>query len=169
MIESMEHSKKVSFERVLYALSIRYVGETVARKLVLHYGSLEAIIQASFKDLIADHIGISLKNYFSDSRTLITIRILEQVGLNFIHGKKNLGVFLGKTFLFTGKLSEVTRKQAERFVIKQGGLILRSVSKKLNYLIVGDKPGTKLIKALAIKKVEVWTEEKFLNKITTSL
>ncbi|XCI75386.1 MAG: NAD-dependent DNA ligase LigA [Flavobacteriales bacterium] len=174
IIEGVEKSKTVPFERVLYALGIRHVGETVARKLVGHFHTIDMLIAADDEALIAvddvgEKIAKSLKKYFSRVENRQLIERLRQAGVQFeqevLAGTITEGVFRGKTFLFTGKLSRMSREKAEEMVEAQGGMILSGVSQKLDFLVVGEKAGSKLKKAQEISTTHILSEEEFLESL----
>ncbi|WP_103327220.1 NAD-dependent DNA ligase LigA [Bacteroidetes bacterium endosymbiont of Geopemphigus sp.] len=174
ILQGIKQSKSRSFERVLYALGIRHIGENLARKLAYHFTSIDAIQNATYEEMIAlrdvgSKIAESVQFYFSKTRHLELIKRLREAGLNFqiknSEFSENKGLLSQKTFLFTGKLSCLTRKEAEQTVLSQGGTILKGVSKKLDYLVVGENAGSKLQKARLLENIEIWTESKFLETL----
>lgn len=175
ILQAIENSKKIPFEKVLYALGIRHIGETVAKKLAKYFKNIDAIINADIETLtnvddIGEKIAISLKNYFSDEKNITIINELKNNGLQFTidENKNNISdKFQGKTFLFTGTLTQLKREEAEEIVEKNGGRNISAVSKNLNYLVVGEKAGSKLTKAQTIGSIEILTEQQFLEMIHT--
>lgn len=173
ILQAIENSKKIPFEKVLYALGIRHIGETVAKKLAKYFKNIDAIINADIETLtnvddIGEKIAISLKNYFSDEKNITIINELKNNGLQFTidESKNNISdKFQGKTFLFTGTLTQLKREEAEEIVEKNGGKNISSVSKNLNYLVVGEKAGSKLTKAQSIGSIEILTEDQFLEML----
>ncbi|MFV0237386.1 MAG: NAD-dependent DNA ligase LigA [Flavobacteriales bacterium] len=174
IIEGVKKSKKIPFEKVLYGLGIRFVGETVAKKLAKHFKTIQALQKTSFEEFIeVDDIGPriaeSLIEYFKDEKHQILLSRLQHHGLQFesdetLLPKLESTNLEGKTFLFTGKLTLFTRNQAQTMVEKHGGVNLNGVTKKLNYLVVGEKAGSKLIKAEKLG-IEILSEQQFLSLI----
>ena len=154
IINSVEKSKEQSFEKVLYGIGIRHVGETVAKKLVKHFQNIDRLMNATMEELVSvsdvgEKIAISIKAYFKEEQHQEIIKRLRDYGLNFEIGEeaKPLSDSLeGKTFLFTGTLTKFNRTDAQKMVEDHGGKNISAVSKNLNYLIAGDKAGSKLKK-----------------------
>jgi len=173
IIDAIENSKNIPFEKVLYAIGIRHVGETVAKKLAMHFKNIENIINASADELtsvddIGEKIAISIQEFFSKDKNQILIERLRKAGINMEVGEEDLpdsDILAGKTFLFTGALSQFTRSDAQKMVEQNGGKNLSSVSKNLNYLIAGERAGSKLKKAQELGTVKILTEDEFLNLI----
>ncbi|MDR2122066.1 MAG: NAD-dependent DNA ligase LigA [Flavobacteriaceae bacterium] len=173
MIEGIEKSKEVPFEKVLYAIGIRHVGETTAKKLAKEFRSIDRLKKASVEELentedVGEKIALSIREYFSDPEHLNIIRRLREYGLQFEteDTQEAISDVLGeKTFLFTGKLTAFTREQAEEMVEKHGGKNISAVSKNLNYLVVGEKAGSKLKKAQQLGTVIILDEYQFLDLI----
>lgn len=172
IIESIEKSKNIPFYKVLYGLGIRFVGETVAKKLAKAFLTIDDLIQASQEELESvDMIGVriseSVRKYFSNPEHLKMIEELKEKGLQFkAVEEENLSDKLkGETFLFTGKLTVFTREEAQEMVEKNGGKIISSVTKKLQNLVVGENAGSKLKKATELGSVNILTEQQFLDKI----
>ena len=173
IINSVEKSKEQPFEKVLYAIGIRHVGETVAKKLVKHFQTIDRLMNATMEELVSvtdvgEKIAISIKEYFKEEQHQILIQRLRDYGLNFEIGEeaKPLSDSLeGKTFLFTGTLTKFNRTDAQKMVEDHGGKNISAVSKNLNFLVAGDKAGSKLKKAEEIGTVVVLTEDEFLNMI----
>ncbi|PDH47942.1 MAG: DNA ligase (NAD(+)) LigA [Bacteroidetes bacterium MED-G13] len=156
LIQGILRSKNISFERVLYALGIRHVGETVAKKLVSHFSSIENIINADFDELIlvdeiGDKIANSLIDFFNDSYNMKIINRLKERGLNFtsnLTNKKTSSLLLNKSFVISGVFKNYSRDALKKFIETNGGTIVSSVSSKTNFLVAGDKMGpSKKIKA----------------------
>uniref|UniRef100_UPI0039A72A85 NAD-dependent DNA ligase LigA n=1 Tax=Ornithobacterium rhinotracheale TaxID=28251 RepID=UPI0039A72A85 len=172
IIQALEKSKEMPFSKVLYGLGIRYVGETVAKKLVKAFPSIEELMQAPIQDLeavdtIGTRIAESVKEYFAKPGHRELIADLKSFGLQMQADQQEVlsQKLEGLSFLFTGKLTAFTRDQAKEMVEQNGGKIVSSVSKKLNYLVVGEKAGSKLKKAQEIERVKIITENQFLDLI----
>lgn len=171
IIEGIENSKQIPFERVLFALGIRHVGETMAKKLAKKFKNIDNLQKASLEELIAtedigEKIALSIQEFFLKKEHLEIIKNLKKAGLKFEFEETHIqlsNVLDGKTFLFTGKLSVFTREQAEEMVEQHGGKNISSVSKNLNYLVVGEKAGSKMKKAQQLGSVIILNEQEFLN------
>ena len=172
IIQAIEKSKQVPFEKVLYALGIRHVGETVAKKLVKNFASIDTLQNATFEELIqtedvGEKIALSIISYFKDEDNLHIINKLKQAGVQLeskaTDSKQISSLLEGKTFLFTGTLTQFSREKAEEMVENHGGKNLSSVSKNLNYLVVGEKAGSKLAKAQKLETIKILTETEFLE------
>lgn len=175
IIEAIEESKKIPFEKVLYAIGIRHVGETVAKKLAKRFHSMENLMSAGLEELenvedIGGKIAISIQEYFSKDKNRIMIQRLKAAGIQMEVGEEEKPVsnlLEGKAFLFTGTLTQFTRDEAQKLVEQNGGKNISAVSKNLNYLIAGEKAGSKLKKAEALGTVQVLTEDEFLGMINS--
>jgi len=172
ILESLKQSKKVPFDRVLYALGIRYVGETVAKKLAKHFKNMDAIISASFDELIAvdeigDKIAMSLQAYFQEERNINLINTLKNHGLQFemIENENSTDKLGGQTFVISGVFEQVSRNEVKKLIEDNGGKNTSSISAKTNYLIAGAKMGpSKLAKAKKLG-INIISEQEFLNMI----
>lgn len=171
IIDGIENSKQIPFEKVLYALGIRHVGETMAKKLAKRFKSIEGLQNATLEELentadVGNKIAISIQEYFAKPEHLALIDRLKKAGLHFEteDSQEEISHILeGKTFLFTGKLTAFTREHAEELVEKNGGRNISSVSKNLDYLVVGEKAGSKLKKAEQLGTVHILDEYQFLD------
>ncbi|MFV0305468.1 MAG: NAD-dependent DNA ligase LigA [Moheibacter sp.] len=173
IIEAVDESKKIPFEKVLYAIGIRHVGETVAKKLARHFHSMENLQSANLEELesvddVGGKIAESIQEYFSKEKNQTLILQLKSAGLQMEiddEDKPISDLLNGKTFLFTGTLTQFTRSEAQKMVEKNGGKNSSAVSKNLNYLVAGEKAGSKLKKAEAIDSIQILTEDEFLQLI----
>ncbi|MXP06620.1 MULTISPECIES: NAD-dependent DNA ligase LigA [unclassified Apibacter] len=171
IIDGIENSKQIPFEKVLYALGIRHIGETMAKKLAKRFKSIEGLQNATLEELentadVGNKIAISIQEYFAKPEHLALIDRLKKAGLHFEteDSQEEISHILeGKTFLFTGKLTAFTREHAEELVEKNGGRNISSVSKNLDYLVVGEKAGSKLKKAEQLGTVNILDEYQFLD------
>lgn len=169
---AIEVSKKQPLHRLIYALGIRYVGETTAKTLARSVTGLKNLAEKSQEELmLVDDVGIkiaeSIYTFFQNRDNIELIKELEQLGVETeykVQEVKNRNLS-GKTFLFTGTLN-MKRSDAEEMVGNLGGTILNSVSSKLNYLVVGESAGSKLEKAKKIPSVNIITEDEFLKLIS---
>jgi DNA ligase (NAD+) len=146
-------SKKLSLERVIFGLGIRFVGERTAQFLAEHFGSLDAIMNASAEELeevneVGPRIAQSIAEFFADEHNRKLVNDLRKAGLTFTGQKKEKGTKLaGKTFVLTGTLERHTRDEAKNMIEDAGGHVSGSVSKKTDYVVAGSDAGSKLDKA----------------------
>ncbi|HTN21926.1 MAG TPA: NAD-dependent DNA ligase LigA [Pelobium sp.] len=157
LLEGIEKSKLMPFEKVLFGLGIRYVGATVALKLAKHFKTIERISEASLEELIAadeigERIAQSVIEYFANPKHQIEIVKLKQAGLNFEIEEKEVVLqsenLVGKTFIISGVFEGYSRDELKDIIEANGGKILSSISAKLNYLVAGENMGpSKLEKA----------------------
>lgn len=174
MIAGIEQSKNKPFEKVLFALGIRHVGETVAKKLAFHFKTLLQLKQASIDEIAAvQDIGIriaeSVYHYLQEPEHLSELNKLEAAGLNFEVTEKVVELagnsLEGKTFLISGVFATHSREDLTALIESHGGKMLSSISAKLNYLVAGDKMGpSKLVKAEKLK-VPIISDEELLKMI----
>jgi len=171
ILKGIEESKKVPFERVLFALGIRYVGKTVAKKLAYHFGDMDSLKNTSFEKLLEVHeigerIAKSLISYFSNSANIDIVDRLKAHKLQFELGtesKRKSDILLGKTIVATGTLKNFKRDEIKSFIESHGGKASGSVSKKTNFVIAGEKAGANKIDKAKDLGVEIISEEKFLQ------
>lgn len=174
IIDGVEKSKQIPYEKVLYGIGIKHVGETVAKKLAKNFPSIDDLKNATVEELcqvedIGSKIAESIVSYLQNPENREMIERLRSYGVQMEKGENTTEVLStvleGKTFLFTGKLSLFTREQAEEMVEKHGGKNISAVSKSLNYLVVGEKAGSKLKKAQDIGTITILDEQQFLDLI----
>lgn len=172
IIKGIEDSKNVPFEKVLFGIGIKHVGETVAKKLVKNFSTIDQLMTSTVEELvqvedIGAKIAVSITEFFRNPENILMIERLRSYGVQLEKnsaGTEVLSTTLqDKTFLFTGKLSLFTREDAEDMVEKHGGKNISAVSKNLNYLVVGEKVGSKLKKAQQIGTIEIIDEQQFLD------
>ena len=168
LVANIEDSKSRPLDRVIFGLGILHVGSEIATLLAQTYGSLQNLSEASLDDLLAiDGIGPkiaqSIKDYFTVESNKSLIYELEKLGLNMNSEVKSISsnAFTGLTFVITGTLHNLTRKDTEELIKTNGGKVTNSVTSKTSYLITGDSPGSKLTKAQEIGTT-VLTESEFL-------
>jgi DNA ligase (NAD+) len=170
---AIEESKKQPLHRVVYALGIRYVGETTAKTLAKAVNYLMDFRNFSLEELLAledvgPKVAGSILQFFENRDNIKMLVKLEALGLNFRNTRSERtsgGNLAEQSFLFTGTLGELKRSEAEALVESQGGKILSGVSSKLNYLVVGEEAGSKLEKAKKIPSIKILTEKEFLQFI----
>lgn len=169
---AVENSKKQPLHRLIFALGIRYVGETMAKTLahaIHHLLDLQNFDEEALQNLedVGPKVAGSVVQFFRNKDNIEMIHALEALGLQLKNGKKEFGTgsLEGQTFLFTGTLSKLKRSEAEEMVESNGGKILSGVSSKLHYLVVGEDAGSKLEKAKKIASIKILSEDEFLKLI----
>ena len=171
-LKSLEESRKVGFERVLYALGIRYVGEATAKSVARHFGNIDKIAEASMEELLTvDDVGQviaeSIYEFFHDESNLETVGRLKDAGLQFKieEGPETLSEILkGKTVVVSGNFS-ISRDAMKALIAAHGGKCSGSVSGKTTYLLAGEKSGPEKLKKAESLGVEVINEEKLYEII----
>lgn len=170
---AVEKSKSQPLHRLIFALGIRFVGETMAKTLahaIDHLLDLKDYDEEALQKLedVGPKVAGSVVQFFANPENIELIRALEALGLQLKNEKKELasgGNLDGQTFLFTGTLAKLKRSEAEEMVEQNGGKLLSSVSAKLNYLVVGEDAGSKLEKAKKITSVRILSEDQFLQML----
>ena len=160
LLHSIEQSKSQPFQRVLFALGIRHVGESIASLLATHLSNVDSLMNASEEEIasiegIGPEIAGSVRDYFQTKKSGRLIKKLKKAGLQFqaaVRAVKEEGPLTGKTFVVSGTLPSLSRTQATEFIESHGGKVTSSLSSKTDFLVVGDSPGSKLQKA---RKLEV--------------
>ena len=156
ILREIEASKKLPLERVIYGLGMRFVGERTAQFLAEHFGSMEALMDASQEELqqvneVGPRIAQSIAEFFQEKKNRELVEALRAAGLTFTGKKKQRGTKLaGKTFVLTGTLTR-PRDQARKMIEDAGGRVAGSVSKKTDYVVAGADAGSKLDKAKALE------------------
>ncbi len=172
LINSVEESKKRPYSKSLYALGIPFVGKFLANLLSSYSKNIDNLMEMSEEELISiDQVGnkvaSSVYNFFRNEKNIEIVKKLQEFGVNFseveVKEEDLNSEFVGKTFLFTGKLLHYKRNEIKEVIESLGGTNVGSVSKKLDYLIVGEKAGSKLQKAIELGTVKILTEEEFVK------
>ena len=172
LLESASNSKKNSLERLLFGLGIRYVGKKTAKILSKYYKTMDNLIKADFDELksindIGDVIAKSIVDYFSDEKNINLINRLKELNLNMRYLGEEVNTsnenINGKTFVITGTLSR-PRDEIKEEIEGLGGNVTGSVTKKTDYVIAGEKAGSKLTKANELG-IKVLTEEEYNNML----
>src|SRR3981081_803769 len=165
VLAEIEASKRLPFERVIYGLGIRFVGERTAQFLAEHFGSLDAIMNANAGELeevneVGPRIAESIVEFFGDEHNRKLVRDLRKAGLTFTGQKKEKGTKLaGKTFVLTGTLERHPRDEAKTIIEDAGGRVSRAVTKKTDYVVAGSDAGSKLDKARELGVSVIGEEE----------
>jgi len=170
-IDSIQAARSVELYRLIYALGIRHVGEQTAVMLADTFGSFAKVQHATEKQLDGIHdigpaVVSSIEEYFQDEKNAAFLEeLLQHVNIQNPKKQATSGALKGNSFLFTGTLEQMTRDDAKALVRKNGGTIISTVSKNLDYLVVGDKPGSKVDKAKKLN-VKIITEDAFFQMIS---
>ena len=171
---AIANSKMQPLHRLIYALGIRYVGETTAKTFAQQVNHLLDLKNYSIEDLqnledVGPKVAGSVHQFFQNQDNIAMLQQLEQLGVQFKNPKKDHatgGNLQGLTFLFTGTMPTLKRSDAEEMVERNGGKLLGAVSSKLNYLVVGDDAGSKLEKAKKINSIKIISETEFLKMLS---
>ena len=173
IIEAIEKSKSVPFARVLFALGIKYVGETTAKLIAKAMGSIDNIINASLEELtdieeVGGKIALSIKDFFADERNIDIINKLKEAGLQFEQEKKEVNenqVLSGMSIVVSGVFSTMSRDEIKQLIEDLGGKNVSSISKKTSFVVAGDKMGPEKRKKAESLGIEIKTEDEFLAMI----
>ena len=167
-LDSLRESRNVPFERVLFAIGIRYVGETTARDIARHFGDIDTLAQATKEDLVAvpdvgEVVAESVYRYFRDERHLVEIQRLRAAGLQMAvqrQGENASDALAGQTVVISGNFS-VSRDEIKALIEAHGGKNSGSVSGKTSFLLAGSKPGPEKVKKAEALGVKILDEEAF--------
>jgi DNA ligase (NAD+) len=174
LMAGIEASKQIPFERVLFALGIRFVGETVAKKLAKHFKDIDSIAKASFEQLIeaeeiGDKIAQSIIDWFANENNRNIIERLKKSGLRLemdaTESNKASDLLAGKTFVVSGVFSQFSRDGIKESIEANGGKVSGSISKKTDFVLAGDKMGPEKKKKAEDLGVAVISEEDYLRMI----
>ncbi len=170
LIKGIEKSKEVPFERVLFALGIRYVGETVAKKLAKHYKTIDALAQASLEDLvlvdeIGERIAQSVLEFFANDANKIIIERLRSFGVQLEMGAHHdtavSELLSGKTFVVSGVFEKFSRDDLKKAIEDNGGKVGSSISKKTDYVVAGANMGPAKLEKASQLNIPIITEDEF--------
>ena len=174
LVNGVQLSKNVPFERVLYALGIRYVGETVAKKLAKHYKSIDALRQASLLDLvlvdeIGDRIAQSVIEFFENETNVITIERLKKHGVQFevveTFNPNATDKLVEKTFVVSGVFEKFSRDDLKKAIEDNGGKVGSSISSKTDYVVAGDNMGPAKLEKANQLGIAIISEDDFIGMI----
>jgi len=169
LLEGIEKSKERGLARFIYALGIPNVGEHMARLLAERFKDIDTLINAKEEELmgvpeIGPETASSIINFFKEEKNREEIEELKKCGVKMKY-EEEIGKLSGLTFVFTGELKRFTREEAKEIVEKLGGNIANSVSKKVDYVVVGEKPGSKYEKARELG-LKIINEEEFEKMVS---
>ncbi|MFC0777607.1 NAD-dependent DNA ligase LigA [Flavobacterium sp. HJSW_4] len=174
LVNGVQKSKEIPFESVLFALGIRFVGETVAKKLAKHYKNIDALAQASLMDLvlvdeIGERIAKSVIEFFENEENQKIIERLKSYGIQFqIEEKINPNAtdkFVGKTFVVSGVFSQFSRDELKKAIEDNGGKVGSSISAKTDFVVAGDNMGPAKLEKATKLNIAILSEEDFINKL----
>ncbi|WP_185869356.1 NAD-dependent DNA ligase LigA [Blattabacterium cuenoti] len=172
IIDNIEKSKKKPYDRVLYALGIRYVGEDISKKLTKYFFNINSLMSTNYDHLtsitgIGIKIAKSIINYFSITDNQHIVKMLIKYGLHLEKCSmiKKSSYFEGKSFVFTGKLSCMTRNKAKNMIEILGGRVYNTVNNNIDFIVVGKNFGSKLKKSMKIKNIQILKEKIFIDEL----
>jgi DNA ligase (NAD+) len=174
LINAVEESKQIPFERVLFGLGIRYVGETVAKKLAKHYKSIDALIFASLIDLVTvDEIGgriaESVVDFFSSENNRIIVERLKSFGVQLEISAEKLAnqteKLKGLSIVISGVFETISRNELKKMIEDNGGKVSSSISSKTSYLVAGDKMGPSKREKAEKLNIKILSEQSFLKTL----
>ena len=174
LMKSIEQSKNIAFERVLFALGIRFVGETVAKKLAKHYKNIDALMQADYNELInvdeiGDKIALSIRSFFKDEGNLQLINRLKGYGLQFeVEAKESTQVsnkFEGMTMVVSGKFETFSRDEIKQKIEDYGGKNGSSITGKTSVVVAGADMGPAKLEKATKLGIPIWSEDDFINQL----
>jgi DNA ligase (NAD+) len=174
MIQGIEKSKKVTFEKVLFALGIRFVGETVAKKLAKHFKSIDNLMVADFETLISvDEIGDRIAQSIIDfSNNLGNIKLINRLKFNGLQlevlekqHENQSNKLIGQIFVVSGVFNQMSRDELKKAIEVNGGKVSSSISKKTNFIIAGDNMGPSKLEKAQELEISIISEEDFINII----
>ena len=172
LLEGIENSKNVVFEKVLFGLGIRFVGETVSKKLAKEFKSIDGICNASYEELvntdeIGEKIALSIRAYFSDADQLELIERLKKAGLCLEQEETALDseTFKDMSIVISGSFNTHSRDELKKLIEQNGGKNSSSISKKTSILVAGENMGPSKLKKATELNIEIINEEEFLNRI----
>lgn len=177
LVKGVENSKSIPFESVLFALGIRFVGETVAKKLAKHYKNIDALQQATLMDLIlvdeiGERIAQSVIDFFENNENKIIVERLKSYGVQFeIIEKVNPNAtdkFLGKTFVVSGVFSTFSRDELKKAIEDNGGKVGSSISAKTDFVVAGDNMGPAKLEKASKLNIEIISEDQFITMLNES-
>jgi DNA ligase (NAD+) len=175
MLDGIERSKEQPFEKVLFGLGIRYVGETVAKKLVAHFKTIDNLMKATVEELtaaeeIGSRIAQSITEYFADASHREEIEKLRERGLQFIADEKEVTLasekLSGQSFIISGVFEKYSRDELKDLIEQNGGKILGSISAKLNYLVAGANMGPAKLEKANKLNIPIISDEELLAMIS---
>jgi len=177
LVNGVEKSKEIPFQSVLFALGIRFVGETVAKKLAKHYKNIDALSKASLMDLIlvdeiGERIARSVVEFFENEENQRIIERLKSYGVQF-EIVENINPdatekFIGKTFVVSGVFEQFSRDDLKKTIEDNGGKVGSSISAKTDFVVAGDNMGPAKLEKATKLNIPILSEQDFINKLNES-
>jgi len=177
LVKGVENSKSIPFESVLFALGIRFVGETVAKKLAKHYKNIDALQRATLMDLIlvdeiGERIAQSVIDFFENDENKIIIERMKNYGVQFeVVEKVNPNAtekFIGKIFVVSGVFSTFSRDELKKAIEDNGGKVGSSISAKTDFVVAGDNMGPAKLEKANKLNVVIISEDQFISMLNES-
>lgn len=174
VVAGIEKSKEIPFEKVLFALGIRFVGETVAKKLAKYFKNIDALMSASFEDLlqvdeIGDKIASSIVEFSNDFFSIQLIARLKRYGLQLelsqVQLENQSDILRGQTFVVSGVFHSLSRNELKKTIEDNGGKVSSSISKKTSFVIAGDQMGPSKLEKAEKFGIPLLSEEAFLKRL----
>ena len=173
LLQGIENSKSIPFERVLFSLGIRYVGETVAKVLVKHFKNIDSLIKADIDvllnvDEVGEKIAYSVRNYFLETKNIQLVNILKQIGLQFelTYNQENISDILNNMrIVISGVFDSISRVELKKKIEDHGGKNIGSISKNTTFVIAGNNMGPSKRKKAENLGIPIINLEEFFNKI----
>lgn len=174
MLDGIEKSKEMPFDKVLFGLGIRYVGATVAKKLAAHFKNIDRLASASLEELtaaeeIGERIALSIQEYFANPEHQAEIEKLKAAGLQFITEEREVilasTALEGKTFIISGVFEKYSRDELKDMIEQHGGKIVSSISAKLNYLVAGENMGPSKLEKANKLNIPIINDDQLLEMI----
>lgn len=175
MLEGIEKSKQMPFEKVLFGLGIRYIGETVAKKLAFHFKTIDKLMAASLEELvtaeeIGERIAQSIIEYFGNETHQQEIEKLKAQGLQFVVVENEVKLasekLTGQSFIISGVFEKFSRDELKDIIEQNGGKILSSISAKLSYLVAGDNMGPAKLEKAQKLNIPIISDQELIDKIS---
>lgn len=175
MIDGINKSKQIPFEKVLFALGIRFVGETVAKKLAKHFKTIDHLMSADFETLVSvdeigDRIAQSIIDFSTNSASLALVNRLKEVGVQMSISEESIenqtDKLKGQVIVVSGVFHQISRNELKKLIEDNGGKVSASISKKTSFIVAGDNMGpSKLTKAKSLE-IQIISEQDFLDKLS---
>lgn len=175
MLEGIEKSKQMPFEKVLFGLGIRYIGETVAKKLAFHFKTIDKLMAASLEELVAaeeigERIAQSIIEYFGNETHQQEIEKLKVQGLQFVVVENEVKLasekLTGQSFIISGVFEKFSRDELKDIIEQNGGKILSSISAKLSYVVAGDNMGPAKLEKAQKLNIPIISDQELIDKIS---
>lgn len=170
LLQSIEASKQIPYERVLFALGIRFVGETVAKKIAAKFSNIDLLAQASFDELVAvdeigERIAVSVQNYFLEEEHKLLIEKLKSAGVQLQGVEKEMlsNKFEGMNFVVSGVFSTFSRDELKKVIEDNGGKNVSSISAKTTYVVAGENMGPAKLEKATKLGVSILNENQFIE------